>query len=346
MPQYLGAKFTLLEWIKNFIPKDCRVALDAFSGTQSVAFFLKQSGIKVLTNDFLSFNHQIGLALIENKNEKIERQDLEILFNQNQSNIHFDLIQQQFTNNFFTAEQSEFLDNFRANINLLENPYKKALAFAVMNRSISRKIIMGHFAHTQALTYANTPIRVKRNPSIARPLKDLFLEILPDYNDAVFDNEQENKSFGENILELFPKLLENEKIDFVYFDPPYCDSHADYQSFYHLTETFTEYWQDKQFVNSIKRYEPQRFSGFDKKRDVINSLHQLFEFAKEIPNWLISYNNRSYPKIEEFVEIVKKYKQVEIETKTYQNGRGGKGSVKGSQEILFVCKSKPMIAVS
>ncbi len=342
-PQYLGAKFILLDWIRQFIPRDCRVALDAFAGTQSVAFLMKQLGYKVITNDFLSFNHQIGLALVENKNTKLDVNDLEILFTENQQSQ--DLIQQQFTNNFFTEEQAKFLDNFRANIKLLENSYKKALAFAVMNRSISRKIIMGHFAHTQALKYANTPIRVKRNPTIARPLKDLFLELLPKYNDAIFDNGQENKSFGENILDLFPKLLKTEKIDFVYFDPPYCDSHADYQSFYHLTETFTEYWKDKQFVNTINRYEPQRFSGFDKKRDVIDSLHKLFDYAKEIPNWLISYNNRSYPKTEDFLAIVKRYKQVEVETKTYLNGRGGKGSVAGSKEVLFVCKEKLMIAV-
>lgn len=345
-PQYLGAKFILLDWIRQFIPQDCKVVLDAFAGTQSVAFLMKQLGFKVLTNDFLQFNHQIGLAFIENKKVRLEPQDLELLFSPNQnSNEDFSLIQQTFTDIFFIKEQSAFLDNFRANINLLENPFKKALAFAVMNRSISRKILMGHFAHSQALVYANTPIRVKRNPSIARPLKDLFLELLPKYNEAIFDNKRENKSYGENILDLFPKLLEIEKIDFVYFDPPYCDSHADYQSFYHLTETFTEYWQDKKFINSIKRYEPQRFSGFDKKRDIIDSLHKLFDYAKEIPNWLISYNNRSYPKIEEFLEIVKKYKQVEVETKTYLNGRGGKGSVAGSKEILFVCKQKPMIAV-
>ncbi len=345
-PQYLGAKFILLDWIRQFIPNDCKVGLDAFAGTQSVAFLMKQLGFKVLTNDFLQFNHQIGLAFIENRNAKLEAQDLEILFSTNRGlNGNYCLIHQTFTDVFFTEEQSVFLDNFRANINDLENSYKKALAFAVMNRSLSRKILMGHFAHSQALIYANTPIRVKRNPSIARPLKDLFLELLPKYNEAIFDNEQENKSFGENILDLFPKLLETEKIDFVYFDPPYCNSHADYQSFYHLTETFTEYWQDKKFINSIKRYEPQRFSGFDKKRDIIESLHKLFDYAKEIPNWLISYNNRSYPKIEDFLEIVKKYKQVEVETKTYIKGRGGKGSVAGSKEILFVCKPKPMVAV-
>ncbi len=144
-PQYLGAKFILLDWIRQFIPQDCKVVFDAFAGTQSVAFLMKQLGFKVLTNDFLQFNHQIGLAFIENKSAKLELQDLELLFSSNKtSNGNFSLIQQNFTGIFFTEEQSIFLDNFRANINLLENPYKKALAFAVMNRSITRKILMGH----------------------------------------------------------------------------------------------------------------------------------------------------------------------------------------------------------
>jgi len=154
-PQYLGAKFILLDWIKQFIPQDCRVVLDAFAGTQSVAFLMKQLGFKVLTNDFLQFNHQIGLAFIENKEAKLEKSDLEILFSINENlNGNFSLIRQNFTDVFFTEDQAVFLDNFRANINLLENPYKKALAFAVMNRSISRKILMGHFAHSQSLKYA------------------------------------------------------------------------------------------------------------------------------------------------------------------------------------------------
>ena len=339
-PQYLGAKHRLRDWITEFVPREAKIVLDAFAGTQSVAFRLKQLGYKVLTNDFLNFNHQIGLALIENSSELLDSEDVEFLFSENPAKADFNLVERLFTENFFDLEQSQFLDNARANIDLLANRYKKALAFAALNRSISRKIIMGHFAHTQALKYAATPIRVKRNPTIARPLKDLFGELLPKYNNAVFDNERENKSFNRNILDLLPCLLETEKIDFVYFDPPYCGSHADYQSFYHLPETFTEYWRDKQFVNRINRYEPQRFSGFDKKRDAVDSLQQLFKIAQDIPDWLISYNNRSYPQTSEFLDILRQYKQVEVETKTYKRGRGGKGSVAGSHEILFICKNK------
>lgn len=336
-PQYLGAKHTHLSWINQFIPSNVSTAIDAFAGSQSVAFLFKQLGFKTITNDFLNFNNQIGKALIENKSYRLEKEDLEVLFQPAKNKVDFDLIENIYTNVFFKKNEAEFLDNFRANVPLLDNPYKQALAFTVINRSMTRKITMGHFGHTQALVYANDPERIKRNRSLVRPIKEIFEEILPKYNNAVFDNKKDNQSFNQNILELLPKV---ENIDIAYFDPPYCDSHADYQGFYHLLETYTEYWKDKKFVNEIKRYEPQRFSGFDKKRNVISSFEKLFELSEEIPHWLISYNNRSYPGIEEFKKIIAKYRDVKIETKTYQNGRGGKGSVAGSQEILFVCKPK------
>jgi len=331
-PQYLGAKHTHLAWIKKHIPNNVKTAIDAFAGSQSVAFLFKQLGYKTITNDFLNFNSQIGLALIENKNITITQEDLRLLSQPSKNKNDFELIENVFTDIFFEREEAKFLDNFRANISLLNSTYKQALAYSVINRSMTRKITMGHFGHTQALVYASDPDRIKRNRSLVRPVKDIFEEILPKYNNAVFDNKMENQSFHKNILELLPTV---KNIDLAYFDPPYCDSHADYQGFYHLLETYTEYWKDKQFINGIKRYDPQRISGFDKKRDVISSFDKLFELSSEIPHWLISYNNRSYPGIEEFEKIISKYRDVKVEAKTYHNGRGGKGSVAGSQEILF-----------
>jgi len=342
-PQYLGAKHTHLAWIKKFIPQNVTTAIDAFAGSQSVAFLFKQMGFATFSNDFLNFNNQIGLALIENKEVKLTKEDLKLLFQPATNKADFELMENTFTNVFFEKSEAGFLDNFRANIPLLDNTFKQALAYTIINRSMTRKITMGHFGHTQALVYASDPERIKRNRSLVRPIKEIFEEILPKYNNAVFDNEKENRSFNKNILDLLPTIG---NIDLAYFDPPYCDSHADYQGFYHLLETYTEYWKDKEFINGIKRYEPQRFSGFDKKRDVLASFEKLFELSEEIPNWLISYNNRSYPGIEEFEKIISKYRQVTVEAKTYSNGRGGKGSVAGSQEILFVCKPKKKHFVS
>jgi adenine-specific DNA-methyltransferase len=335
-PQYLGAKYIFTGWLTKYLPSNIATALDAFSGSQSVAFALKQRGITTYTNDFLRFNHAIGLALIENSSEKLSASDTEALFMQRDTE-NYTLMQDTFANIFFDNEQAQIIDQFRYNVELLSNPLKRALALAVMNRSLTRKVTMGHFAHTQALNYANDPERVKRNRSLARPIKDIFFELVGKYNQAVFDNGKANKSYNENILSLLPKL---QSIDLVYFDPPYCDSHANYQSFYHLLETYTEYWRDKQFINTTKRYEPQRYSGFDKKQDAIRSFEQLFQLSADIPHWLISYNNRSYPSLQELAAMISRYKDVSIETQTYANGRGGKGSVAGSQEILFVCKNK------
>lgn len=338
-PQYLGAKYVHRTWIAQYIPAETNVVLDAFGGSQSIAYLLKQLGKQTYTNDFLSFNNQIGKALIENPGVSLSKADVEILFSANRNPEEFNLMETLFTDLFFEREETIFLDSFRSNIELLDNPYKQALAFAVMCRSMTRKVTMGHFAHTQALIYASDPIRVKRNRSLVRSLKDLFLELLPEYNAAVFNNLKDNKSYRENVLDLLQHL---KGIDMVYFDPPYCNSHADYQSFYHLPETFVEYWKDKQFVNGTKRYEPKRYSGFDKNSEVMDNLRLLFESARSIPMWLVSYNDRSYPDIDTMVGMISLYRNVRVERKTYNNSRGGKGSVAGSSEILFVCTPKTL----
>ena len=254
-PQYLGAKYIHRGWIAQFIPDDTNTVLNAFSGSQSIAYMLKQLGKKVVTNDFLNFNNLIGKALIENPGYILEKHDIDILFSDNSNPKEFNLMEKLYTDLFFLPKEAAFADSFRSNVRFLNNPYKEALALAVMCRSMTRKVTMGHFAHTQALVYAADPTRIKRNRSLIRPLKDLFMDLLPEYNAAVFDNQKENESYNKNILDL---LVQLNNIDLVYFDPPYCNSHADYQSFYHLLETYVEYWKDKQFVNGTKRYEPKK----------------------------------------------------------------------------------------
>jgi adenine-specific DNA methylase len=336
-PQYLGAKYKHLTWLEQYIPTDARFALDLFAGSQSVAYLFKQKGLRVYTNDFLSFNHQIGKGLIENKNITLDMQDIAILFSANSNPHYYKLMEKLYLDIFFTADECKFLDSFRSNLSGIARE-KQSLALAIMNRSMTRKVTMGHFAHTRALDYANNPERIKRNRSLIRPIKDIYLELLPIYNEAVFDNRQENKSFNKDAIDLIWSL--GEKIDLLYLDPPYCGSHPDYQAFYHLLETYTEYWQDKEFRNSTNRYFPKRASGFDTKKYALDSFRKLFEESRRIPYWLISYNDRSYPKQDVMLDLIHRYKKAYVVCKEYSNSVGGKGSVKGSKELLFVCAPK------
>lgn len=335
-PQYLGAKHLIRDWIGEYIPNESNSILDVFAGSQSMAFYFKQRGLKVFSNDFMAFSHQIGLALIENKGEFLNRDDIDILFSKNPDPQYYDLITNLFANLFFSEEETRMLDAFRGNVEKLSN-CKRALAIAIMNRALCRKVTMGHFAHTRALIYANDVDRIKRNASLIRPIKDIFMEYLPLYNSAVFNNEQENRSFNCDAIEF---VAEHQDFDVAYFDPPYCDSHADYQGFYHLLETFTMYWKDKKFVNSINRYSPKRISGFELKRTIMESLQKLCENAAEIPLWIFSYNDRSNPSVEDFVKLLEKFRKVEVKRRMYMNARGGKGSVAGSHEVLLIARGK------
>ena len=194
-PQYLGAKHNLMSWIEKFVPSGTKTILDGFSGSASSSYHFKKMGLEVISNDFLKSCSSISKALIENNSKTLNEEDIKILFTENETKKG---IMQNFKNIFFTEEECDFLDNFRLNIEKLKCEYKKALAFTIMNRSLTRKTIMGHFAHTKAISYANDVARIKRNPSIAKKIKDLFLELLPNYNKAVFDNKNQNKSYNEN----------------------------------------------------------------------------------------------------------------------------------------------------
>ena len=332
-PQYLGAKYRFRSWIGGFLPDGVKMIVDPFGGSQSMAYYFKQLGYQVFTNDLMAYSDMIGKALVENKDNVLDRSDIETLLSPNPDEAQYDLMRRVFTDVFFKEEDTEFIDAFRGNVERMSSLSKRALALSVMNRALTRKVTMGHFAHTQALVYAADPERVKRNRSLIRPVRDLFLELVKDYNAAVFDNGTDCLSCRKDAIEFLNQIS---TADAVYFDPPYGNSHSDYQQFYHLLETYTMYWKDKAFINSVKRYAPKRVTGFDQKSTIVGALERLFESAERIPYWIIIYNDRSYPDVNTLTAMVAQHRHVRVEYKTYTASRGGKGSVAGSNEVLII----------
>ena len=101
-PQYLGAKYIHRGWIAKFIPDDAHVLLDAFGGSQSISYMMKQLGKLTLTNDFLCFNNHIGKALIENPQYTLTKNDVSLLLSENSNPRDYNLIESLFSDLFFT----------------------------------------------------------------------------------------------------------------------------------------------------------------------------------------------------------------------------------------------------
>ena len=139
---FIGNKEKLTQWIFDNIDVDGKTLFDVFSGGCSISYEAKKRGCKVITNDILKINYFISKALIENKKIKLTDNDVNTLFSgkpvkgymyENYSNV-----------NFFPKECME-LDQYRKNIDILSNPYKKALAFILFRRSMIRKMPYSRF---------------------------------------------------------------------------------------------------------------------------------------------------------------------------------------------------------
>ena len=107
--RYQGSKQRFVDWIWKCI-KDIpfNSALDAFGGTGSVSFRLKEEGKEVTYNDILIFNHIIGKALIENTNTTLSDSEVKILLSKHRDISYPDFIERTFKDIYYTDEENRW----------------------------------------------------------------------------------------------------------------------------------------------------------------------------------------------------------------------------------------------
>src|SRR3989344_5357863 len=140
--QYLGSKQKLIGWVINRFPNVDSV-FDAFSGSGVVSYYLKKKGMQVISNDFLKSSFLYAKALIENNKVVLSERDIDLLISKNKNKKTY--IEDNFSEFFYTKNECIFIDNIIANINELNDEYKKALAFSCLIRTCIQKIPGGKF---------------------------------------------------------------------------------------------------------------------------------------------------------------------------------------------------------
>lgn len=291
----MGSKFKVLPEIENVLKDvEFHTVLDAFSGSGCVSYMFKSMGKKVYSNDFMKYSHASTKALVENDSVKLTPKDVDYLLN-NKSSSRF--ISETFHDLYFSDEDNRILDKLFENTHKLRNPYKKAMAFSAISRAMIKRRPRGIF------TYVGNKFDDGRK-DLTYGLDRHFLENVSLFNDAVFSNGYENISTHGDIFNLELK----DKIDLVYFDPPYLSksSDNDYVRRYHFVEGFIDGWKNVLIDPATKtRKFPSYRSMFGSKNTIEEAFEKLF-FKFKDSTILLSYSSNSIPDKAHLVTMLEK----------------------------------------
>ena len=325
---YIGNKEKLVNWICDYFPKDTKSIFDAFSGGSSIGYEAKRRGYKTISNDILKINYYLAKSLIENNNDTLTKEDTDIIF---EGKPIKGFMYKNYSEVFFFPEECMELDLYRKNIENLSSESKKSIAFTLIRRAMVRKMPYSRFnlnwekikqLRDEEYSYAKYK---RRRAYHNESFRSHFIKNLTDYNNAIFDNNQKNKVYNEDIFNLLDKV----EADIIYLDPPYTGTMNNYFGFYGLIDEYIHSKKLKPFENN-----------FIDKKSSLELFDKLFANLRNFKYWFLSYNNNSYPSKDELISIISKYSNdIQVIEKPHDYKVTGKEKKTKNTEYLFIIKN-------
>ena len=246
--RYQGSKAKFVDWIWHEISHiPFHTVLDAFGGTGSVAYKLKDNGKAVTYNDILPFNAIIGKAIIENNSELLDESDVNFILEERPTIKYPTFIADNFKDIYYTDEENHWLDIVRYNISTIENEYKRAIAwFALFQSCIIKRPYNLFHRKNLYVRLMNVKRSFGNKKTWDTPFDIHFRTFVDEANHAVFNN-------GTNCLVLNQDALSIEnRYDLVYIDTPYINEKGvgvDYADFYHFLNGLVYYDNWKNLID-------------------------------------------------------------------------------------------------
>ncbi|MHC5111838.1 MAG: DNA adenine methylase [Planctomycetota bacterium] len=303
--RYQGSKrkfaSAIVESVKGL---DFSTVLDAFGGTGVVAHAFKACGKSVTYNDVLSFNHQIGTALIENDESRLSANDVDMIIEGRRGGS---FIQDTFDDIYFTAEENRWLDRAVPAVEGIANRHARAIAwYALFQAAMAKRPYnLFHRANLYMRT-ADVQRSFGNKASWDRSFADHFRNFVAQANHAVFTGEQPCQARCGDVLEI------EGRFDLVYVDPPYINSAGvgvDYRDFYHFLEGMVNYdaWGKQVDHTSKHRRLLRRPDPWTNAATCLDSFERLVHRFKE-SILVISYRDDGIPCIADLVGLLSRHK--------------------------------------
>ncbi|MBU0718838.1 MAG: DNA adenine methylase [Planctomycetes bacterium] len=308
--------------------------LDAFGGTGAVAHAFKCAGQTVTYNDVLQFNHQIGVALIENDSVRLSEDEIASVGCRQPGVSYETLIERTFDGIYFTTEENRWLDIAVGNINQMKGRFKRALAwFALCQAAMAKRPYNLFHRKNLYMRTANVKRGFGNKVTWDRSFPEHFAAFARAANEAVVDAGTPCRAICGDALEVEPGF------DLVYIDTPYISRAGvgvDYRDFYHFLEGLVQYdrWPEMIDHQSKHRRLIPRKDPWSNPRTCRQMFRQLFErFADSI--LVVSYRSDGVPSIDDLASMLRHVKprvQV-IDGGLYQYALSTKRS---TREVLLI----------
>ena len=303
-------------------------ALDLFSGSACVSLVMKYMGKRVITNDILLSSYFYANAFVANNSVVLSQEQKDYLLkNDNNNKVRF--VEKEYKERF-TPDEAKVLDNYRANIDDLDNDYERALAFANMQIYISKHCYLGGRLNSgQILAELNHRLAHPRNGGYPMSFNNIHWYSF--VGDDSLKCVEGNKAFCLDAIDfLDSKEYKEEQIDLAYIDPPYGGQQSDYGFMFNFFESYArQQTMDKwDIAASMKK--------FAKKKNYEEHFISVLKSLSDIPCLVISYNNSSWTDIDNIRRIVSEIrKDVEVEAIDYEYNSRSEENRKAVEYVIF-----------
>ena len=308
--------------------------LDAFGGTGSVSHALKREGKHVTFNDILAFNHQIGMALIENDRVTLDMADVKALTVRCPSVSYDGFIARTFGGIYFTDDENAELDVIVENVRRLDCPFKRALSWNALFQSCMAKRPYNLF-HRRNLYMRTADVERSfgNKASWDRSFADHLCDFATVANQAVIDSAGRCRAVCADALELAPTF------DLVYIDTPYINDRGvgvDYRDFYHFLEGMFHYdaWSamiDRKSKHLRLKRGADPWSDTSTIPDMFARLFSHFRCC----TLAVSYRSDGIPTIEQLAELLRQVKS-NVRVISMDRNQYALSTRRNSREMLLI----------
>jgi adenine-specific DNA methylase len=282
--------------------------LDVFGGTGAVSHIFKNAGKQVIYNDALSFNHWIGLALIENRSVTLDQSDIDRLVTPQLYVTYPHFIEETFGGIYYTNEENAWLDRLTYNIqHLLSNPFQQAMAYFALFQAciIKRPYNLFHRANLY-MRVAQVERSFGNKSTWDTPFETHFRNFVAEANQSVFDNGESNRALCQEAMDTPVGA------DLVYLDPPYLNHKGqgvDYRDFYHFLEGLADEvsWSERiDYQSKHRRLKPEK-SPWTNAATIPQAFEQLLDRHRN-SILVVSYRDDGIPSKGQLIEMMRRYK--------------------------------------